>query len=270
MGQRPRNLGFSLVEMLIAVAIQGIFILVIATVLLQVARIQGEISEQAKLEETALKIGYAVRSILSQAVDVDWAGNTDLNSGCCGGRGRIRAYETFTYSPVSAAASVDTLGVFWREAAGSGVAVAGSEFRSTALYYQKQTPDTSGVLYVNLGSTAAGPLEPTLDGLVFDGLVGFAIEDPQPGDVNQPVAAVRVRYVLRRFMDPNAPGWKWCAPGFSGAAECTTSAYRDSEQEFEVSFRNNVLGPARFRTAGQQRLFDQIYFFRTIAPIRSN
>lgn len=259
-----------MVEMLIAVAIQGIFVLLIATVLLQVARIQGEISEQAKLEETALKIGYAVRSILSQAVDVDWAGTSDLNSGCCGGRGRIRAYDAFSYSPIGATASVDTLGVFWREAAGSGATVTGSEFRSTALYYQKQTPDTSGVLYVNLGSPTPGPLEPTLDGLVFDGLVGFAIEDAQPGIANQPVAAVRVRYVLRRFVEPNAPNWKWCSPDFSGAAECATSTYRDSAQEFEVSFRNNVLGPAQFRTAGQQRLFDQVYFFRTIAPIRSN
>lgn len=198
--------GYSLVELLIAVALQGIVLVMMIQVFTQVARMQSDLTEQKKSEETSMSVGYFMRSIVGQAVDLGWAGPVSLNSGCCiAGRGLIRQYDSYNVAPTTTA-DVDTIGVFWREWAPS-IDAPTSQFVGTAIFYQRPTPTTSGVLYIDLGSRAGGAMAPSADDMIFDGLVGLSVTDAQVSAFGA-VSSVRVRFTTRRYRDIQND-WRW-------------------------------------------------------------
>lgn len=255
---------FSLVELLVATVLNGIVILAMGTVYFQVTQTQQNMLEEKKGLDTALRAGYYLQNLLTQAVGLSWAGPNNLNM--ASGTGQLRQY--YWDSNLVSAQDVHTLGIFWREAAGS--AQTRSLFRATGLYFQPPTPTTSGVLFIDTGDkldAGGNPLlAPEESDISFDSFVSFRISQPSVR-VGGSLAAVRIQYVIRTFRSSNA-AMRWCPAANMGIGPCVyDGVFKDHPVTLNILFRNNSLGPATNSSVGVERLFDQLYFFATQFPL---
>ncbi len=256
---------FSLMEVLVATVLNGIVILALVSVYLQITQTQQNLLEEKKGFDTALRAGFYLQNLITQAVDTRWAGNVDLNM--LSGGGRIREYYWDASMP--SVQDVHTLGFFWREAAKPDQTA--SLFQRTGIFFQPPTIATSGVLFIDTGGQP--DLKPDASDLVFDGLISLRISQSTvgPGD---PLPSIKIQYVVRIFR--SSPGeWVWCTNAMMLTGACSTTAlYKDYPVNLNILLRNNRLGFAQYAAPLNpanppvvERTFDQLYFFSTNFPL---
>ncbi|MES2965332.1 MAG: prepilin-type N-terminal cleavage/methylation domain-containing protein [Bdellovibrionota bacterium] len=273
-----RQRGFTLAEVLISVAVGG---LVIVAALMVFSTVFGQntfFARAVDVEIDEVRAANAMSLAFAQAIAMTNAGAVDLNAYVSAvGAGRLRSFDSDAV--FGAVPSVHTLAVFWREARpstdGSTVGVS-TQLKKTALYFQKPTPTTWGVLYLDLGGT--GTLGPTRDDSIFEGFTRLRILNVTTNDatngpgsnVGSPVTSFDVEMTFRRFIaEGDATTAKIYCPE-SALATLPVCAgiegYKDVVRTIKVTLRDNViaLSPSSPNPAAPRgaRLFDLIHFFQ--------
>ena len=288
-----KQLGVTLIELMFGLAMIALAALAVSAFMTSLTGQQAAYARAAALEVERAKIEGLLRFVVSQAVDVQFSANNSLNNYVTSGAspsGRIRAFDSDSDPDggFNATGTMTTLGVFWREGRQSGLSNAVSQFRKTAIYFQKPTATKWGAIYIDLGD---GALSPDRSDIILEGLVRLRFLNFQTFDPNQtaialydPVTSFDAELTFRRFV-ASAPGAR---KSFCPAAEvpvnpaCTIDgAWRDDVRTVRLTLRNNVLfrsptawqpvpyapgsvppGPQPAPRIVPSRLFDLIYFFQ--------
>lgn len=263
--------GFSLIEMLITVGLSSILVYGIGS-LMNVASSQSEsLREKIRFESESYQLSFYLKHIVSMGLGVELVDGVDLNTQnstiatANPNTGFIRTYDFANNYTIGDAAEIDTIGYFLRETLTSahvGAAPgAESRFRPTAIYFQKPTETTFGVIYIDLGtdqSAGATAMLPDMNDLRFEGIVDlkinlseaevslFDITRPEATNpVQQRISSLTFKITHREYFAAhnNLKTFKWCPSRFMDQPECATNEqYRDVEQVVRVVLRNNVLG----------------------------
>jgi hypothetical protein len=260
--------GASLLELLVSKAAAGVLFLGLATMMVWVASSNLMEIDRLESESLALKAAYHLRATMAQALNVRATNlninnfNTPLSS-----EGRIRSFVGASIAG-GLQGQVVTVGLFVRETAPSGAPSPGtlnSNLQGTGIFFQRPSPNRSGVLYIQTsGATPA----PDRQDLYFDRLVHFEIVPTQTGPNGQ-VLSTRVRMIFRNLMTDASDGG-WCpTPDIGIVPGCLDLPRRDFEKNLIVESRNNSFPNAAI-SAGQQTIHGRLYFFQTLAPYTNN
>ena len=265
--------GVTLVELMLVVLISGMVSVMALGVLLNTSGSSSSYTQGIDAEIDELAATNALQSVFSQAVELKLhsPANGDLNGFVSGtGEGRVRVFDSDTV--FGAFPPAHTLAVFWRDRTNSsltGISSLTSALTPTGIYFQKPTPNTWGVLYINLGT---GPsLEPTRSDLIFEGLTRvrvFNISTYSPTGVastpGRPVTAFDIELTFRRFIGDVKNERKLFCPDSAIAtvpACANVGAHRDVRKVFRVLARNNTLALSPSNNLLGAKLYDLIHFF---------
>jgi prepilin-type N-terminal cleavage/methylation domain-containing protein len=302
--------GFSLLELLLAVVLVSVLLYGIGTLMTMASTQSESLTNRIQSEAEINEISFYLKHVLSMGVNVEYIPGADLNntsgSGTYENTGWVRGDYDFasTFNPATASSSIDTIGFFLRDNLQSdytGAAPAPAiRYLPTGIYFQRPTPRTYGVLYIDLGQPQSGGLvaiSPTPDDLWFGSIVDFKATEAEsiPFDVNNPdinqitsvrrrLSSVTFKVTVREYLPKgnDARAYTWCPPTSMAAAQCqTASSYRDVERVIRIVFRNNVIGfstaqmavtsetPTALRNVRRplnRRPFDLIYFLKPSYP----
>lgn len=217
--------------------------------------------ERMRVQENLLQLTYLLRSQIAQAVDLRLAAGNFIPSNynlTAPNTGQMVQYRR----PAGNFGQVDTLGVFFREAGAPGT----SDLRPTGMFFQRPTPTTTGVFYIDTLSASPAP---DFDDNFFDKMVEFEADNPQVGGTPARLRSMDFRIVMRFFGDPDTTRWRWCpkADIDAGVFDCRPQVpYHDLEQVVRVSFRNNVINDTSPFTGTPERVFGQLYFYNIYVP----
>ncbi len=298
--------GFSLVELLIAVALNAVLVTIVASALLKARDMQKNLELQTRDEQERWDAEKMIRSFFQQAIDLKYAAvlpPLGLNNWTSipNMTGAIRTFDSDT--AWGTLPGTHALAVFWREdqrsAETGSAAVLKSTFRPTGIYFQKPTPTTWGVLYIDQG--LGGILSPDLGDLKFEGLVRVQINNMRTGNVDdyqaedrEPVSSFDIVLTFRKHFGLQKDNQLiFCPRARMGVqAQCSnTVPSRDLVRTIRVVLRNNIIGvsstvklplaplssvplppvlplpplPITGQTYGA-RFYDQIHFFRPATP----
>ncbi len=298
--------GFSLTELLVAVALNAVLVTVVASALLKARDMQKNLEMQTRDEQERWDAEKMLRSFFQQAIDLKFAAilpPQGLNN-WTGGPTMTGAIRTFDSDlEWGTLPGTHALAVFWREdqrspEVGTPAALK-SSFRSTGVYFQKPTPLTWGVLYIDPGAT--GVLSPDLSDLKFEGLVRVQVNNIRTGNIDdyiaedrEPVTSFDIVLTFRKHFGLQGDNQLiFCPRARMGVqAEChNTVPSRDLVRTIRIVLRNNIIGvsstiklpqalissvpqpPALplppLPITGQAygaRFYDQIHFFRPATP----
>lgn len=256
------NKGFTLVELMIAGGIGVIVILGASMMLLQFSKANWYTHYTSEEWSNIQLASFILPKYIGQGLNVDWEGPTIGNIG--GGRGKIRLF-TSGFNSSGIAARPVTIGAFLREAGNPTPSNTGSDIRATGIYFITPTITTPGEILISssdqgFGNTTISSSNPRhrLDSIVEMQITpaGF------PSVSGDPVRAVRLRIVFRRFLDPDQNRWQYCPeaeiPNF--AACQTTARFVDETLLLDIPLVNNSI-PTDFGT--QETLYGNLYFFKS-------
>jgi len=268
------------------------------------------LTNRIKSESEINEISFYLKHVLSMGINIETLPATNLNnlsgSGIYQNIGWVRGDYNFasTFNPATATSSMDTIGFFLRETLQSNytgaVPTPAARYLPTGIYFQRPTPRTYGVLYIDLGrSQAAGlaTVSPTRDDLWFGSIVDFKAVEPEVVSFNvdspdsdqtlvprRRLSSVTFKVTVREYLPKgnDARAYTWCPPTSMNLPQCqTTSPYRDIERVIRIVFRNNVIGfstaqlqvttetptaTRRIRRPVNRRPFDLIYFLKPSYP----
>lgn len=297
-------------EILLAVVLVSVLLYGIGTLMNMAATQNESLTNRIQSEAQINEISFYLKHVLSMGVNVEYSPGVDLNnrsgSGTRENIGWVRGDYDFaaTFNPATAAANIDTIGFFLRDNLQSDYTGAppapADRYLPTAIYFQRPTPRTFGVLYIDLGQSQAGgtvALSPTRDDLWFGSIVDFKAVEAEsiPFDVDNPdadqttvgrrrLSSVSFKVTVREYLPKgnDARGYTWCPPTYMTMAQCqTTTPYRDVERVIRVIFRNNIIGlssaqmqvtsetPTSLRNLRRpmnRRPFDLVYFLKPSYP----
>jgi hypothetical protein len=254
------NLGYTLIELLMASGIGALVILGSTTMLLQFLQASwysNHTSEQWSNIQTAQLI---LPQYFGQALNVDWTNAAIGNIGA--GRGQIRFF-TSGFNATGGAQAPESVAAFLREAGYPSPSNPGSDIRATAVYFRNPSVSESGQLIVSSSGPGFGPanLSSNDPWNVLDSIVELEVGNAGylsvPGD---PVRALRLRIVFRRFIDPDQTQWQYCPQDqIPSNNACQTSARFVDETVFlDIPVVNNRI-PTDFGT--EETLYGNLYFF---------
>lgn len=291
------NKGFTLTETIVGLALASIAAIAIAALFFGLVDLQKNFEMQARDEQERWDAEKQIRSFLQQAIDLRYVASSDPNAlnfwdGTGSFTGAIRAFDSDT--EWGKPPGTHTLAVFWREETRStSSSISGgpplpptnltSFFQRTAVYFQKPTPKTWGVLYIDPGLSVN--LAPDRSDFLFEGLTRVQIKNIKtkpsigldPKD-QEPVVSFDLELTFRKYIGVQGQSQLvFCPRALIGtSSQCQTDVpSRDLVRTIRVTLRNNVLGvsPTVDLPAppyqGQQfgaRVYDQIHFFKTATP----
>lgn len=266
--------GVTLVELMIVVLISGVVLVMAMGVMLNASGTSSSFTQGLDTEIDELAAASALQTVFSQAIELKLHSLTspDLNSFVStNGTGRIREFDSDLIFSVPYPTTY-TVAAFWRDRTNStlaGTSTLSSQLTPTAIYFQRPTLTTWGVLYINQG---VGPsLVPTRSDLMFEGLTRFRIFNIStysatggPAVANQPVTAFDLELTFRRFLGDVKPDRKTFCPesAIATVPGCSNvGAHRDVKRVFRVLARNNELTLSPSNGAVGARVYDLLHFF---------
>lgn len=273
---RFNSSGFTLIELMVGAMI-GIILMAVIAAILTIAQYQYLTTRDRMIAEArALEIENALKSILTQAVEVRHDANAA--AGAFGNQpGRLAA--DFNWSTL-AAPTWTVVGFFRRELrVGYGTAdpvnppgALGPALRKTAIFYREPTATTSGVLFIDLGTNVdATAMAPGYNDLYFDRISSLSMDKVRHQSYDRVTTAnftVSIRYHYAGIRNRI-----WCPAANMGvSAGCTAnSGWRDLNRSFSILLRNNLLigtaGAAQATNAGE-RVLGNLHFFQPVIPKR--
>lgn len=301
-----RQQGFSLIELLLGTALISILLYGIGT-LMTIAATQNEaLTNKIKSEAHINEVSFYLKHFASMGINVEYVPGANLDTyngtGAFANIGWVRGNYDLTsiFNPLVTIPAIDTIGFFLRDTLGSnyiGAAPAiAARYLPTGIYFQRPTPTTYGVLYIDLGATQ--PLSASRDDLWFGSIVDFKAVEPEyvtfnvdMPDIDQTnagrmrLSSVTFKVTMREYFPrENGPrDYKWCPQSAMNTSSLcrTTTPYHDVERVIRVVFRNNVIGfstaqmevttenptPNRpIRRPLNRRPFDLVYFLKPSYP----
>lgn len=258
--------GITLIELMMALMIGSVVMVTAMGIMLNASGTSSTFVQSLDAEIDELAAINALQLVFGQAYELKSAGNSDLNTFVSSnGTGRVRTYDSdpeFNLSPATR-----TLAVFWRDRQNSSLTSPSaliSDLKATGVYFQKPTPTTWGVLYINLGTSPN--LAPSRQDLMFEGLTRFQIlsvstyDDPD-STPPMPVTSLEVALTFRRFIgDVDISKRQYC-PKASIAMCPGIGAFRDVTKTYKLLTKNNTLAFSPSNSARGARIYDLIHFF---------
>jgi prepilin-type N-terminal cleavage/methylation domain-containing protein len=264
--QINKSHGYTLMEVMVGVAIGGIVALSIATIFDLISRMSVNEADAIEAEKNTLQVVYMMKSLLAQSVNIR-AVNVDINNySVANSQGRIRQFNGASIA--GRVGQTFTIAIFNRETASSAPGATASDFSRTGIFYQMPTPNTSGVLYFQTADT--NPVRPTRNDNLLDRIVHFDSTPIRTGPNNEALS-MRFRVGTRYFRQQvSQTQGGWCPAGDNGVvAGCSSTVpFHDIFKEFVVTFRNNgfPIPPPSGVTLTDQGIYGSLYFFRPLSP----
>ena len=263
--QRVRSIaGLSLSELIIGIAIMGLTLSVGGSLMWFFYEKEYDLRERILMETEILRAGYHLQQALGLAVDVRQAAGAlegfNVNAGI---QGQIRNLTIDTMG--GAPGTATTMALYRREAGGMGL-LQRSDIKGTGIFYQRPTPNTSGVLYLDLGF-AGGAMTPDYNDTYFGRIVEFGLSNFEfSGPAMNVLTAVQANITMRGFMGSHMNQWNWCPRGdivaaSPGCAGPIVGNYRDYQRIFRVVIRNQIIGANPRGGAPMERTLANTYFF---------
>jgi prepilin-type N-terminal cleavage/methylation domain-containing protein len=269
--------GMTLIEVMLTVALIGIFAfgaMKVLTDLTNNAQVESRIID---LEVERLTMESQIQQIFGQAM---YLVSTNATIPVANNIGRIRDTVNLIGPKLNAAdPDIETLAVFFRDTGVSGPAASGiaSNPLPTAVYFQRPTANTWGVLYISLGIGTPPNLAPSRSDLFYEGLLGLRItnlvtynQDGSAAVVNgNPVTSFDLELTFRRFLGPAGGRKSFCrqAQVTANVAGCAIDGpFRDDLRVVRVTMRNNVIAESPTEQNSYSRVFDTVHFFQAQRP----
>ncbi len=270
--------GFSLVELMTALAVSSIGMVIVGGLLVMVFQQFHATRYKLETETAAARLEMLFRIYFEQAIDV---GAGDAAFGDNGIPGRVA--DNFIFDQIGdIVGDWRVLGMFRREAGGREAITANtlSDIRATAIWFRKPSPTTSGVIF--FGTDPGPALTPSYDQQWVDRVTYLEFSNKlvlnSGTAVGATVRSLDVRFRLRYHGKPHANN-RWCPvlDITNGVAGCVPAAavggpqtYTDIERNFKIVFRNNLVkDPGAYGNMadlGEIRALGPIYFFSPILP----
>lgn len=254
------NKGFSLTEIVVALAVSGILVMMAGKGLIDITRASVVAQDTADKWREEQSLAFSLNSYLGRALEVNWT-NTAINN-IGSGAGRLR---DFTSGFVNSATNSQyiTVGAFLREAGAPDPTNPTSDIRATGIYFKNPSIQQSGQLVISSSQPGFGQVEISSHqpDVVYDSIVEL---DIKPGsslsNSGSPVRMAHIKIVTRRFLSTIKTQWHYCPASQLGNAGCQTSArYVDTTQHIFVPMANNAITNG----FGQgESLYGDIYFFQ--------
>ncbi len=254
------NKGFSLTEIVVALAVSGIVVMMAGKGLLDITRASVVAQDTAEKWNEEQSLAFSLNSYLGRALRVNWTTSPITNIG--NNPGLLRDFNSgFVNSNTNS--QYITLGAFLREAGAPDPANPTSDIRATGLYFKNPSIQQSGQLVISSSSPGFGPVTISSHDpdVVYDSIVELEIK---PGsslsNSGAPVRMAHVRVVTRRFLTTIKTQWHYCPASQLGNAACQTGArYVDTTQHLFIPMANNAITNG----FGQgESLYGDIYFFQ--------
>ncbi len=257
---KQNNKGFTLVELLIASAIGVILILGASMMLLQFTKAHWYSNYTSEEWSNIQLANFILPRYFGLGLGVDWEAGNIGNIG--GNRGQIRMFNS-GLNPGSIPQQPITVGSFLREAGNPSPANTGSDIRATGIFFKNPSITEPGELIISSSDQGFGSAVVSSDNPihVLSSIVEMQVSPAGfPSISGDPVRAVRLQVVFRRFLDPDQTAWQYCPeaeiPNWSG---CQTKArYVDETLLLDVPLVNNAIA-TDFGT--NETLYGNMYFF---------
>ncbi|MES3038281.1 MAG: prepilin-type N-terminal cleavage/methylation domain-containing protein [Bdellovibrionota bacterium] len=275
MGRRNNNAGFSLVELMVAVAILSVIVLMNMQIVEEISNTQVALMKKIQSEENVMQGVSSIKRNLSMAVNLIHVAGPINGNALLNNRGQIATYNLAAWAPTLGPGAIDVISAFIREnKASDGVTALNAlpaetpadrliRFPISAIFFQRPTLDKYGVLYIDVQATpVAGVITPKdsaekipyiVDFEIMEVFstqfepVGYAMDADLSGRFMAMSATIRI--VQRNYFGTTFNTvYRWCPPAFMGLPACATDTpYKDTEKIFTVGIRNNVLGRSKTR-----------------------
>jgi prepilin-type N-terminal cleavage/methylation domain-containing protein len=301
-GRRSGVRGFTLVELMVALAISGVTMLVAATLITTLYGRYFQVYNRASAMESLMGAAYNLRQMLGLAVNITlqpaafegglaYTGSTAGSIGyLLNNNGGSTTFDHITdCNGGTGGNGIRTVALFTRDVGGQGgngvggaAIQATSTLMPTGIFYMCPTLTTSGVLFIDPGtvqpSTSTAVLTPSYSKLYFDRLVQFDISNFITASNTNVLTSVQISIVARSFYGtPTPQQMTWCPPQdiSAGSNGCTAAyikgmtAFRDTTETFQVTFSNQSLGINPMDMSGasaNQRVTGNIRFFPFALP----
>jgi prepilin-type N-terminal cleavage/methylation domain-containing protein len=280
-GRRSGVRGFTLVELMVALAISGVTMLVAATLITTLYGRYFQVYNRASAMESLMGAAYNLRQMLGLAVAIQTStagfegGGSFVVPAAAGSIGYLLEKDTVPPPPNTTVGSyfdhitdcsggignVRTVALFARDVGGQGGNGVGaapiqatSTLMPTGIFYMCPTLTTSGVLFIDPGTvtpgTSTASLGPSYSKLYFDRLVQLDINNYVTAPVTGTLTSVQISITARSFYGtPTPQQMTWCpaADISAGSNGCTATyiqsmtAFRDTTETFQVTFSNQSL-----------------------------
>lgn len=259
MKNRRSTKGFSMVELVISVAILAVFILIWATTYVQSKQLYERATKDLELNKDAYLMNYALQINISQGYDVRAGSVGDLVANtCCEKYGLIAEYDSNDEFDTAVSKSRPLM-MFLRDARLDGSTSGSSLVRSpTALVVKTPTASEFGSIYLfnsaDPGSEASPTLtlDPKLASFHIDNVVRVRIygsgkvdaPDLVDGALNNhpPISAAMIEYTVRKKSENTNNPLMFCPKEIITSACAGSANFSDRTYVQLVSFRNNAVG----------------------------
>ncbi|MBK9294012.1 MAG: prepilin-type N-terminal cleavage/methylation domain-containing protein [Oligoflexia bacterium] len=268
--------GFSLPELMTAVAVGGFLSLAMASVFTFAAQQFNGLIDQNDAEDNFLLASFYLRATLAQAVKTQHNTDPFTNFGtdvsglpaniivgymnCNLGCNTATKCTNQTAADNDAAAKIwsqpiNTFAMFNRDNGGNGTSDSASSYLVTGIFYQPATATTDGKLYISQFPASSGGsftlTEASLSNqIVLNRIVAFGLYPDAGGNNCDIVPSGGINYVRGVNMYVRARYFQGISqvknhlPNQTDAAAAGAN-YRDLEQTIYVVLRNNILGASQ-------------------------
>jgi prepilin-type N-terminal cleavage/methylation domain-containing protein len=268
-----RQNGFSLVEIIVAMAISMVSLLAVAAIFRYGTESYKQTAKRAETKEYLSIAAHNFNNTFTYAQSIKGVTVPPISTSIAvGNPGEllIGNWDTLT---TTAPGTWIPIANFRRESSFSANTAGDrkSAFRQTGIFYRTPTPTTAGVLFFTFGDAVPATLmTPSYSGVYIPNVVELTIDDPQYTFAINGITYLKsfhVKMSLRDYTTGNPVIWRWCPRKDidNGMANCaTTSQYKDLKQDFYINMLNTVLGAPdaavnNLKTA--ERILGPIYVF---------
>lgn len=269
-GKIANHSGFSLIEMLVSAGLIGFVVLIAAGVYLHIQKEVEIVKASARLEEDLIRASYTLKLYISQAVDLRFSPAPIAQTASNLSTGVVTQFSDSQNLNVTPD-PVEVLAVFYREDQNRELqAGLQSAFSRTALFYQKPTARSPGILYLDMGVEPL--LSPTRGDQIFGDIIDLEISPQLPTGVapaaGARVSSIEIQIVMRKPLAGSPLDWRWCNDRMRAllGAACTdgNQAFRDIRKTIRIPLRDNLLrDDVRTSNRIYEYLFGGLYFFKT-------
>lgn len=263
-----RNLGYTLVEMLVASAIFGVTALVAFFIAASFYKNSVEIQENIEAEKSLVTAMYNVQRYIGLATKLQQVPGPLNGVSLAATDGQIVNYNMISMN--GQPGQLDTVAVFQREDGGYQTPPA-SILVPTGIFYARPSPTTSGVIFI--ASNPAGTLTPSYSGLFYERVVEFGLRNflSVSNSFGNNITSIEIHITMRRFLDERINRWHFCpAEDIKNAvAGCDTgnkAPFKDISLTTRVALTNQRTALSDGRStdptiAPYERTFGNIYLF---------
>ncbi|HVK60708.1 MAG TPA: type II secretion system protein [Bdellovibrionales bacterium] len=263
---RKSQSGMTLIELSITLGLVGGLILIVGTLLSTMNRQSEGLQEAMAFSEDLERLQLFFEKPFRTATDLQNRGGADLDGEAltASGVGQIRSYDS---TGLTSDGGANLLAIFYREnSVLNGATSLNSSFTPTAVYFQRPTPTTYGMLYVMSGTPGgSASLVPSQSGVTYGKITHLKItlpSDLRPKSISVEVA-LRYPTGSRIGGGTNVDNIVWCPQNQINDGTCTATDrnFKNIVRTFIVDLKNNA-DPAPAGDIFDDFFFGRLYFLR--------